>query len=1040
MKFLFQLFVALALAGGQQALAKDKKDSEKKKHVEKVSGPSVEDYATFFAKKQKDVTPEVQEQADALRLKTIESITSLLESPKLADSKKFELLLRLGETYVERHDYLRGKEIDSSTKQIEEWQKAGAKGKAPETDNTQSKQELTKAVNSFRKLVTEFPKHPRTDQALFALAQTLSRLGNDNATMYYEQLLKTYPDSPLVPDAYLALGEHHFDRHQIPAAIDNYKNAMKYKEHKAYPYSVYKLGWAYYDAGGSGQKDFAENYKKSVAAFKLVIKLADLPQFEKGAVSLKDEAIKDLILVWADAEDVDSAWDYFRSIGASDMFYKMLERLGYIYVDQGKNKLAIKVFNRLLKESPLRESNPSVYRALAEIYDLDGQPAKTVESLKNMQKLYLGKTEWTAAHADNKEKDSIAAASEIVQKDMHRYGALYHDNGQKTHSKESLHLAAELYSAYLKSFAGTPQAYEIRFYLAEILYSFKEYDEATDHYLIVSRQDQDKYRADAARNAVAAMNTLVNKNKYPKLPERGHVPSELTIPGEKKKLVEAIDNCVKILPADKEAGAMRFTAADIMFDYGHYPDAIQRFAEITKAVPGTKQSDGAVKIIIAYYLDQEAWQTAIEWSKTFIKQQGLLNKNMDEFVKGSLRTSLFKHGLALEKSNKRKEAATVFMDFQKEFPNDDSADKALYNASVNFYKLGDLDAALNAGTMLLDKYPNSEVRPDVMLTVGQTYEAIADFNSAGTQYQRFATDFPQDKRAPGILYNAGIFMKGMDQLKKAEGAFRQFLKLYPKDADAADAMFQLATVEEKQNNARGAIETYSDLAKRTDLKDEDRRYFASVKAAALMVSGQDVATGRKTLEKIQETFSKNPGIKAFSARQLLAASLFKMYETDMTAYSAMLVDDGSKVEQLVTKKNNKLLELATKYQGVINLGSAEFTVASLYRLGELHEELAAALFRAPAPAGASQSDIDKFKSQLEKVAFPLRNDANKYFESAYEQCKDIDTFTDWTRITHDKMVELHPQKYKKFDPETVQARYLSHRIQLSEATRGLADQ
>jgi TolA-binding protein len=1023
-----------------QLMAKAK-DKNTKKNVEKVAAPTIEDFASFFAKKQeKGATPAVLKHADELSLKTIESINSLLDSPRLADAKKFELLLRLGETYIERHDYLRGREIEDFTAVYDGWQKSGATGKAPEINHSASRQEMTKGVNSFRKLVTEFPKHPRTDAALFALAETLSRLGNDNATMYYQQLLKTYPDSPLVPDAYLALGEHYFDRFNIPKAINNYKSAMKYKENKAYPYSVYKLGWAYYNAGGKNNSEQMENYKKSVAAFKLVIKLADLPQYEKGAISLKDEAIKDLILVWADAADVDSAWAYFQGIGASDMFYKMLERLGYIYVDQGKNKDAIKVFTRLLKESPLRETNPSVQAALAELYDLGDDPEKTVATLKIMQKLYLGKTAWVSENTGKrKDKDAVADASEIVRKELHRFATMYHTYGQKNKAKSHLLAASSLYAVYLESFPETEAAYEIRFYLAEILYSFKEYEAATEHYLIVSHQKPDKYRREAAKNAVSAMNTFVSQSSYPKLPERGHVTEPLTIPKEKLKLVEAIDNFVKLLPDDKDTAAMKFTAGDIMFDYGYYVKAMDRFAEITKSFPGSKQSDASVKLIIAYQLDREAWPSAIEWSKRFIKQSGLLDKKMEEFVRASLRTSLFKHGLALEKSNQRKEAAKAFMDFQREFPKDSTADKALFNASVNFYKLGELDDALSAGQLLLDKYPDSEVRPDVMLTVGQTYEATADFANAATFYLKFATDFPKDKRAPGTLFNAGVLLRGLDQLKKSELAFKQFIKAYPTDQFVEDALFQLAEVEESDGKIRESIENFDKFAKLPQVKDQDRIYYASVKSAVLMTLGSNVSEGRKNLENLQTKFAKSTTIKAFDARRLLAQGLFNAYERDMTEYARILIDDGTKIEAHVALKNAKLMDLATKYQGIIALGSGEYTVACLYRLGELHEDLAAALFKAPAAPGASQGDIDKFRSQLEKVAFPLREDANKYFETAYNKSKEVDTFTEWTEKTQEKMVELQPQKYKKFDVQAVRARYLSHRVQLTDSTKELAN-
>ena len=265
----------------------------------------MDDYSSFVGSKQVVVSDKAQKKADQLRLKTISSIQKLLESKKISKFRKFELLLRLGETYAERHDYLRKVEVESFGKKFDAWESKGAKGKAPQISHNASKNELTKAVNSFRTLVNKFSTHPRSDAALFALGQALTLLGNNNAPMYFKQLIKKHPKSPLVPDTFLALGEFYFERHKVNDAINNYKQVLKYKGHRVYPYAVYKLGWSHFNAGGVDNK---KAYKKAVAAFKLVIKISDTPQYAKTAVTLRKEAINDLVIVWSEAEDINSAW------------------------------------------------------------------------------------------------------------------------------------------------------------------------------------------------------------------------------------------------------------------------------------------------------------------------------------------------------------------------------------------------------------------------------------------------------------------------------------------------------------------------------------------------------------------------------------------------------------------------------------------------------------------------------------------------------------------------------------------------------------
>ena len=77
-------------------------------------------------------------------------------------------------------------------------------------------------------------------------------------------------------------------------------------------YAVYKafLGWAFYnDSPNRSDADGRENQEKRVAAFKLVVKLADHDKAEESEtkttnnLDLREEALKDLIMVWADAEE-----------------------------------------------------------------------------------------------------------------------------------------------------------------------------------------------------------------------------------------------------------------------------------------------------------------------------------------------------------------------------------------------------------------------------------------------------------------------------------------------------------------------------------------------------------------------------------------------------------------------------------------------------------------------------------------------------------------------------------------------------------------
>lgn len=996
----------------------------------KAVAPGLEDHAAYFSKNRQGISADNLAKADKLRLKTIASIRDLL-TQKGPKQGRFELLLRLGELYIERHDYLRDIEMTIYAEAWDTWnanQRKSEKKPEPKVNFSGSEGELRKAADTFRQLATDFPRHPRTDAALFVLAQTLARLGSDTAVQYYKMIIKDHPKSQLLPDTYLALGEYYFDKHKIPEAIDFYQKVTAYKNHRAYLYAIYKLGWANYNAPQTNEQDARDNYKKAVSAFKVVIKLSsDREKNIKSNVDLRQEAIRDLVMVWAEAEDVDSAWKYFRAIGEKSAFYKMLERLGGIYYDQGKNEKAIVVFKRLLEEAPTRASNPEVHLKLVELNDLTGNISGVVAELRKMQRLYLGDTLWTRANKQSSKSDLIMSASSMMEKSLHRYGAVFHQRGQKTKIESYFAASSIIYSMYLESFPKGESAYDIRYYLAEILFDSKKFEEASRNYLVVAKQDSGgKYFKPAALNAVASLHELVKSKSYPKLPPVGQVSKPLPLPREKKLLVDSMESYLTLLPREKEADNMRFEIAQIYLDYGHYSEAIKRFEKLTRDFPETKQAKAAVKIIMAFYADRGEWNKLIHSGKSFVERKdNLLDTNLREYVVELLRGAMFKRALAFEKDQKFDRAARSFLDYQKTFPADSSADRALYNASLNFYKAGAIDQALSTGQLMVEKYPHSESLPHVLSDMASTFEVLAKFDEAATLYKRLGVSFPGDARAPEALYNAAILYKGLKKYDDSIAALLAFVKNFKNSRLASDAAMQLAELYERTGRTESAIRVYEDAVRNFSTNSE-QAILAAAKAAVLKTFYGNRAQGVAEIERVRLALSAKDAPIAFQAREVIGSVLFKLAEPFFADFVAFKINDGLQIEKQVKEKQKRLVNLSELYERIVDVGSGEFTVASAYRLGEAHENFANGLLRAPMPKAATQADIDKMKTELEKVAFPLKEEAYKYFELAHKRSAEVQTFTAWTRRTYQKMVELAPEKNPEVNEISAEPAYLSH--------------
>ena len=108
--------------------------------------------------------------------------------------------------------------------------------------------------------------------------------------------------------------------------------------------------------------------------------------------------------------------------------------------------------------------------------------------------------------------------------------------------------------------------------------------------------------------------------------------------------------------------------------------------------------------------------------------------------------------------------------------------------------------------------------------------------------------------------------------------------------------------------------------------------------------------------------------------------MFEDLDKDFAKFKTMGVTSAKKIERDVVRKQSRLKNIVEKYQAVIDLASGEYTVAPIW-VAEM-QNFADELLNAPAPKGATR-EIDQYRSAIEKVAFPLKEEAEKYYELAF---------------------------------------------------------
>src|SRR4030095_6943742 len=162
------------------------------------------------------------------------------------DPQKPDFFFRAAELYSENRQYYfeRARGLDQKIFELPPERRGPLQAEQKEYER-QENAWLLEAVKAYIG-ASRFPKYERMDEVLFRLASLLtSAKKDDQAREYFHRLIKDYPNSKYIPDAYLAFAEHAFESGEMDAALKFYEKVEQFPKSSVYPYAAYKKGWCY---------------------------------------------------------------------------------------------------------------------------------------------------------------------------------------------------------------------------------------------------------------------------------------------------------------------------------------------------------------------------------------------------------------------------------------------------------------------------------------------------------------------------------------------------------------------------------------------------------------------------------------------------------------------------------------------------------------------------------------------------------------------------------------------------------------------------
>ena len=213
------------------------------------------------------------------------------------------------------------------------------------------------AVAKFAEFISQYPKHPKTDEAKFYQAEAEYRLGNYNAsTQLYKESAES-SGSAKKEEALYGIAWAFYKQGKFPQAIESFERLLvEYPRGKFAFDARLRLGDANF---------FQKDYKKAAGIYRATIRMypdsasIDYAYYQMGQSYLKDGD---------NAEAFKTFDELIKTLPHSSLADDAQFALGWVNFQRKEYGEAIKEFNKLIKTFPNSELVPRAYYSLGDCY------------------------------------------------------------------------------------------------------------------------------------------------------------------------------------------------------------------------------------------------------------------------------------------------------------------------------------------------------------------------------------------------------------------------------------------------------------------------------------------------------------------------------------------------------------------------------------------------------------------------------------------------------------------------------------------------
>ncbi len=995
------------------------------------------------------------------REKTIQIFEAFIERYPDRDVYTPDALFRLADLYFDR--------TEDNYNLAKEQQEKMLENASEDEEPDEIVKDYSQTIETFDRLIRQWPQYAQNDGAYYLSGYCLLIMQREQeAKDRFARLIEKYPESPYISESWMRLGEYYFAENKFKEAATAYEHACEYQDSAVYSSALYKLAWTYY---------LLDRYPDAIAGFHHLLQYGE--ELEKSGKDLqtRDEAIQYLAIAVQEEDwdgdglpDADAGLPRVKQYINTGHAYEtdVLFRLIDVLLSTGKYEQSIDVIRYVQALFPTHPRHPEIHFKLFEAYGRLQRTDDVIQEKERLYDLYGENSAWYKANAGDKAlisrtkhrlEDALAEAANY----LHLRAQSMRSQMTEEETIAAFERAARSYKNFLTFYPQAKQAYDFRFYYADTLYYSFHFEDAIEQYTLV-RDDatHDEYRENAAYSLILARENLIREQiqkgllaSKPTFFDQPWVAPEVKVAsseegeegqGEERRIEipeEPIPVLVQELQSDRQAYVdaqmnsaddprrrvfVMFKIGEVYLSYHHFAEARQWFERMIREAPSDELASIAANEGFETYRLVQDWEGMSKWSG-LLDEMGIGDEQFKAEIAGLKVGAIFKLASKLFKEEKYEEAAAEYLRLLEEDPGTKYADRALFNAGVAYEQTRRFESAARMFRRVFTEHPDSARAPEALFRLGVNAERFYDYDLAVKSFLSLVDKYKDSQLRADALYRAAEDLEYNQEYGRAAANYERYAELFPSRSDTAETFYRSADVYRKVNDLSNELricETFLKRYKKNTVQSvnsqarEPNALYIEVLARTVKLQRQAkrLSAAAQTRQLLLDEFQRR-GLPLGSPSAAYAAeALFDQIEKDFEAFTRTKLS-GSVDNQgrTLQKMQKQMPELIRRYHDVQRYLSPHWSLAAGYREGYLYQYFAEALFEAEIPSSFTEEMEDMYRSQLEEVAIPLEDEAQKHYREVLQLASKARIRDEWTKRSLEALNKYDSKTYPVFVEE-----------------------